>query len=50
MAPLGIVNAIPWDPTMLDGGPLPTGSWDIISELGILMKDELGQQLIIEFA
>ena len=50
MAPLGIVNAIPWDPTMLDGGPLPPGSWDIITELGILMKDELGQQLIIEFA
>ena len=47
---IGIGIEVIYEPVLADSSGLLPGSWDIITETGALMKDELGQQLIIEFS
>jgi hypothetical protein len=49
---IGIGLKIPFEPVLLDGGPLPPGSWDMITESGFgpssVILSEAGDILKIE--
>ena len=49
---IGIGLKIPYEPVLLDAGPLPPGSWDIITESGFgpssVVLSEAGDILKIE--
>jgi len=49
---IGIGLKIPFEPVLLDAGPLPPGSWDIITEAGFgpssVVLSEAGDILKIE--
>tara|TARA_R110000824_G_scaffold333241_2_gene519862 strand:- start:1478 stop:1645 length:168 start_codon:yes stop_codon:yes gene_type:complete len=51
---IGVGLKVPHEPTLMDGGSLPPGSWDIILETGIgadaLMLSERDLKLLIETA
>lgn len=49
---VGIGLKVPYEPVLLDAGPLPPGSWDIITESGFgpssVVLSEAGDILKIE--
>jgi hypothetical protein len=49
---IGIGLKVPYEPVLLDAGPLPPGSWDIITESGFgpssVVLSEAGDILKIE--
>jgi len=49
---IGIGLKIPFEPVLLDAGPLPPGSWDMITETGFgpssVILSEAGDILKIE--
>tara|TARA_R100000655_G_scaffold13741_1_gene31032 strand:+ start:875 stop:1036 length:162 start_codon:yes stop_codon:yes gene_type:complete len=49
---IGIGLKIPFEPVLLDAGPLPPGSWDMITETGFgpssVILSEAGDTLKIE--
>jgi len=49
---IGIGLKIPYEPVLLDAGPLPPGSWDMITETGFgpssVILSEAGDTLKIE--
>ena len=49
---IGIGLKIPYEPVLLDAGPLPPGSWDMITETGFgpssVILSEAGDILKIE--
>ena len=51
---IGVGLKVPHEPTLMDGGSLPPGSWDIILETGLgvdaLVRSERDQILLIEAA